>query len=41
MALRVGSAMAWKTSLLILYLQPFDCKYKRNHSIAQIYFSDF
>src|ERR1700722_2269916 len=53
MALRVGSAMAWNTSRLMVlsfygraladrcasgsYLQPFNCKYKCNRSVAQIF----
>jgi len=37
MALRVGSAIAWKISLLMINLQLFDCKYSCNHLVAQIF----
>src|ERR1700741_4111255 len=41
MALRVGSAIAWKMSLLILPLflimKPISCKYIRNQSVSQVF----
>jgi hypothetical protein len=39
MARRVGSDIAWKTSLRKFIVQLFDCKYMRNHLTAQIFFS--
>src|SRR5690606_359504 len=48
MALRVGSAMAWKTSLFICcgfqFRKPIGCKYIRNFSVSQnfgYFFSSF
>src|SRR5690554_4987332 len=40
MALRVGSAMAWKISRFIcisIIWQPISCKYKRNPSVSQVF----
>lgn len=34
----VGSAIAWKTSLLDFIVQLFDCEYTCSHLTAQIYF---
>jgi hypothetical protein len=43
MARRVGSAMAWKisrrTSGKILFEKPIGCKYMRNYSVSQFFFS--
>jgi hypothetical protein len=41
-ALRVGSAMAQKTSRLAsIYVQLSGCKYKCNYLVAQSIYSDF
>ena len=45
MALRVGSAIAWKMSRLMLFnflvAQLIGCNYKRNYSVSQIFFEFF
>jgi hypothetical protein len=40
-ALLVGSAIAWNTSLRDFIMQLFDCKYMCSYLTAQIYFTIF